>query len=133
MANSISVWRPFEDLMDVAREFERDIYRDYPTMRNSHYLNIDVDVTEDSYIIKTEVPGLSEDDINIHFENGMVTIEAEYSENSENVFRKGRYARSFSLRDIDPEKSKATLRDGILKIELPKLEEAKARQIKITK
>lgn len=132
--NSLSVFRPMSDLLDAATDFERRFMMDdYPNTRNSHLLNIDVDVQDDNYIIKAEVPGIKEDDVSIGFENGMVTIEAEYKEESDNVFRQGKYSRSFSLRDVDADKAVASLKDGILTIMLPKSEAAKARKIQITK
>lgn len=131
MRNAVSIWRPFEDLYDVARDFERSLTGFYPRNTSSGYLNVDVDVQEDVYIVKAEVPGLTEDNINISYENGVVSIQAEYKEEDGHVFRNGHYEKSFRLNDVNADAIEASLKDGILNIRLPKAEEAKARTIKI--
>ncbi len=134
MKNALSVWGPFaesmNDLIGLAGDFERSFADLAPT--NRHYLNVIVDVDEkDNYVIKAEVPGIKEEDLDVSYENGIVTITAEYKEEGKNVFRKGKYARSFRLLDVDAEKTEATLKDGILTVVMPKAEDRKSRKIKI--
>jgi HSP20 family protein len=132
MRNTLSVWRPFEDsmtdLFGIARDFERGLSDYYEP---GHALRVHVDMNDDNYIIKAEVPGIAQDDLNISFEDNTVKIEAEYKEDDGHVFRQGKYSKSFRLTDVDADKADANLKDGILTITLPKAEHKKPRKIKI--
>jgi HSP20 family protein len=98
----------------------------------------------DGYTIEVAAPGLNKKDFNIHLENNVLTISSEREDNVENnegtTFRRefsyNSFKRSFSLPDsIDTEKIKASHKEGILYLALPKREEAKvqpARQIAIS-
>jgi HSP20 family protein len=100
---------------------------------------VDVAETQDRILVRAEVPGMKQEDIQIEFENGLLTIRGERRiEKSEamtwhrveRVY--GNFSRSFTLpRTVDPEKITASYRDGILEIEVPKREEAKPKQIRI--
>lgn len=103
-----------------------------PTMHTNLY-NPAVNVYEDAdnVYLRAELPGFSKDEIHLEVENAVLTIRAE---------RKGKddeaevsYSRSFTIDDsIDTEKIKADLKDGILSLTLPRREESKPRQIKIS-
>lgn len=96
----------------------------------THTLNVDVDLDEDDYVIRAEVPGLKQEDVDISYSNNTILIVVDYGEKG-NAFRKGKYTSKFKLVDVDVDKIKAELNDGILKISLPKSEEKKARKINI--
>ena len=100
---------------------------------------VDVAETQEKIIVRAEVPGMKQEDIQIEFENGLLTIRGERQlikdegvtfHRVERTF--GNFSRSFTLpRTVDPEKISATYRDGVLEIEVPKKEEAKPKQIRI--
>lgn len=101
---------------------------------------VDVAETQEKIVVRAEAPGMRQEDIQIEFENGMLTIRGERkldkSEQGltyhrvERVY--GNFSRSFTLpRSVDPEKIAASYRDGILQIDVPKKEEAKPKQIRI--
>jgi len=100
---------------------------------------VDVAETQEKIIVRAEVPGMKQDDIQIEFENGLLTIRGERKlvkdegvtfHRVERTF--GNFRRSFTLpRTVDPERISATYRDGVLEIEVPKKEEAKPKQIRI--
>ena len=100
---------------------------------------VDVAETQEKILVRAEVPGLKQEDIQIEFENGLLTIRGERKlEKQEGLTwhrverTYGAFSRSFTLpRTVDPEKIAATYREGILEIEVPKREEAKPKQIKI--
>jgi HSP20 family protein len=101
---------------------------------------VDVAEVQDKIIVRAEVPGMKQEDINIEFENGVLTIKGErkLEKNGDNMTwhrverTYGNFIRSFTLpRTVDPERIGATYRDGILEIEVPKKEEAKPKQIRI--
>jgi len=100
---------------------------------------VDVAETQEKIIVRAEVPGMNQDDIQIEFENGLLSIRGERKLLKEEgvTFHRvertfGNFSRSFTLpRTIEPEKISASYRDGVLQIEVPKKEEAKPKQIRI--
>lgn len=101
-----------------------------------------VDIVEDenSVILKAELPGLDQKDIEVRIEDSTLTIRGERKHDTEikqeNYHRIERYygsfQRSFTLpQTIDQEKVKATCDKGILTIVLPKREETKPKQITV--
>lgn len=104
----------------------------------------DVDIAEnpDSYEIHAELPGMREEDINLTLNNNVLTISGEkkreVKEEKDNFVRVersyGKFERSFSLpNNITGDRVAANYADGVLKITLPKAEEAKSRTIKVSK
>ena len=102
-----------------------------------------VDIEEDTekLALTAELPGFKEDDIDIQVEGGVLTIRGERKfedkqegKNFHRVERSyGQFVRSFTLpNNVDRDNVKATFKDGLLSIELPKREEAKPRQIKVS-
>jgi HSP20 family protein len=100
---------------------------------------VDVAETQEKILVRAEVPGMRQEDIQIEFENGILTLRGERKlEKMEGVTWHrveriyGNFSRTFTLpRTVDAEKISATYRDGILEVEVPKKEEAKPKQIRI--
>jgi HSP20 family protein len=101
-----------------------------------------VDVFEDEHniVVTAELPGIEEKDLDITVENNVLTFSGERKmekeekkENFQRIERRyGRFTRSFTLPPtVDAENVNAEFTNGVLKIMLPKLEEAKPKQIKI--
>jgi HSP20 family protein len=94
----------------------------------------------DALVIKAELPGLSKDDIDVRIDDGKLTLSGERrSENEvaeDKYYRRertyGKFVRSFELpADIDSDQVAAEFKDGVLKIEIPKPEGKKPRQITV--
>lgn len=89
-----------------------------------------VDITEDdqNFYLRAEMPGLTKDDIDVLFEDGVIKIRAEKRDTTEETgkhfIRKetsyGMMERTFSVGKIDAEKIQATFKDGILSVTLVK-------------
>ena len=101
---------------------------------------VDIAEEKDRILITAELPGFKENEIEIQTENGMLTLRGERrfekeseGKNYHRVERSyGQFLRSFSLpNNVDREKIKATFRNGLLQVELPKREDAKPKTIKI--
>lgn len=101
----------------------------------------DVSETENAILVATEVPGLKKEDISISIRDNILTLKGEKKQEKtykdENLHRVERcygcFNRSFTLPSmVDTSKVKATYKDGILTIELPKKEEAKPKEISIS-
>ena len=102
---------------------------------------VDVYQEKDDVIVKAELPGLSKDDIQVNLIDSTLTIRGEkkteeevnqddyfYSERSH-----GTFARNIDLpAEVKPDQVKATFRDGVLQIRLPKTEESKSKATSIT-
>ena len=109
-------------------------YRSTPAM--------DVTENEKAYQVKADVPGYNKEDIKLSLENNMLTIEgqqkAENKEEKKNYLRRERYYSSFKKSvpiydDIDVDKIKASIKNGILELTLPKKEVKKieVKQIEV--
>jgi len=101
-----------------------------------------VDVYEDEHnvILKIEVPGIDEKDIDVTVENNTLAVHGERKfekEEKEENFRRverqyGSFTRTFTLPNtVDSEKVEANYDKGVLKIQLAKKAEAKPKQIKV--
>src|SRR6202048_2988314 len=101
-----------------------------------------VDVYEDEHniVLKIEVPGIDEKDIDVRIENNTLTVHGERKfekEEKEENFRRverqyGSFTRSFTLpSSVDPGQVQADYSQGVLKISLAKKAEAKPKQIKV--
>ena len=101
-----------------------------------------VDVTEkaDNFTVSAELPGLKKDDIKLTLQNNVLTISGSKKRTTES--RDDRYhrvERSFGSlcrtinfpTSVDASKINADFKDGVLTIELPKVEEAKPKEIAI--
>ncbi len=101
---------------------------------------MDLVETEDAFVLKADLPGMIESDVNVELENDVLTIagerRAEHEERHEGYYRleraTGAFARSLSLPEgIDPEAVKATFDNGVLTVRIPKPAQAKPRKVKI--
>jgi HSP20 family protein len=101
---------------------------------------VDIYDNEDNIVIKAELPGVSKKDIEIDIKDRVLTLKGERSADNEvkedNYYRRertyGRFERSFTIPpNVDPDKIKADYNDGVLKIEVPKPEDQKPKQISV--
>ena len=83
---------------------------------------------DDDLVLRADLPGMSEDDVNIEIKDGVLTISgerrAEHEEKGEGFHRVerafGRFSRSLSLPEgVDPEKVEAKFADGVLEVRVP--------------
>ena len=102
-----------------------------------------VDVVEeaDAYVFYADLPGLSKGNVDITFEDNILTISGERprrEDSEQGQYRRierrhGRFTRSFALpSQVDTGKVEASFRDGVLLIRVPKAEAARARKITIS-
>jgi HSP20 family protein len=102
---------------------------------------IDLVEAEDRFLLKADLPGLSESDVNIEVQDGTLTIsgerKAEHEQREKGWYRIersfGSFNRSLTLPDgVDPERIEASFSDGVLEVRIPKPEERKPRRISIS-
>jgi HSP20 family protein len=101
---------------------------------------MDLVETDDHFVLRADLPGLSEEDVDIELEDSTLTISgqrtAEHEEHKEGAYRVerafGAFSRSLTLpRGIDPEAVTANFDRGVLEVRVPKPEERKPRRIAI--
>jgi HSP20 family protein len=103
--------------------------------------SVDIYETPNELVVKADLPDVNEKDIDVHVENNLLTIRGERkfekSVSEENYLRVertyGSFSRSFSLPNtVNAEAIGAEYKNGVLTITLPKREESKPRQVKVT-
>ena len=101
---------------------------------------VDIKEQENEFVISADIPGVDPKDIEIHMEDGVLTIkgqrQAETADNQDGYKRVersyGSFYRRFSLPDsADAENIKAKSHNGVLELTIPKTEKVKARRIKV--
>ena len=102
---------------------------------------MDLVETADHYVLRADLPGLNDDDVNIQLEDNVLTIsgerKAEHEQQQEGYYRLerafGAFSRSLTLPDgVDPDSVQAHFDRGVLEIRIPKPEQKKPRQVQIT-
>ena len=143
----ISRWDPFRDLLSIQREMNR-LYSNpttpgreaAPASRSETWVPpVDIHESADAFTIAVELPGIKKEDIQLELKDESLTLRGERKPERdvrEGVHRiervYGPFQRSFNLpSNINASAVKATFRDGVLEIVLPKEEEAKPRHIDI--
>jgi HSP20 family protein len=138
-------WEPFREfatLQDRMNRLFRDTYGADDEALTSTSFAPPVDVYEDehSILLKIEVPGIDEKEIDVRLENNTLTVHGERKfekEEKEENFRRverryGSFTRSFTLPNtVDAENVTANYDKGVLNIKLAKKSEAKPKQIKV--
>jgi HSP20 family protein len=102
---------------------------------------VDVTNNADSIMVEASLPGFKPEEVDITIENGVLSINAETRSERQagegealvQEIRRGRVSRTISLpTGIEPDKATASFEDGVLKLQIPKAEAVKPRQIRIT-
>jgi HSP20 family protein len=87
---------------------------------------------KDNYYVDVDIPGVKKDEIKLNLNRNVLSLSTEIKEEKEGNYRRTSYSQSYSLpENIDQDKIKAELEDGVLKVTLPKAEEQKAKSITI--
>ncbi len=141
-------WNPMKSLFNAPSRFDTlfDSFF-FPTRADSGQEGIwswnpvvDVYENDNAIVVKAELPGVDKENISVDVEGRILTLKGERkTENEakeENYYRQertyGRFERSFTLpAEVEPDSIKAEYKDGLLKIEVPKPEEKKAKQITV--
>lgn len=101
---------------------------------------INVKETEDSFEVSAEVPGLKPEEIQVEYNDGVLTLSGEKKEEREedkgnyHVVERhfGSFSRSVRLpKEVDVEKLQATHKDGVLSVQLPKASKSASKTIEV--
>lgn len=99
---------------------------------------VNVAETDNGIEVTADLPGVAEKDINVSFKDGVLSIRGETEKQTESKDEKtrfhriersyGSFERSILLPpDVDPDKASASLRNGVLTVQMPKTEQARAK------
>ncbi|GIV96107.1 MAG: heat-shock protein Hsp20 [Herpetosiphonaceae bacterium] len=139
---TLSRWSPFEEALSLRdamnRLFEESFVR--PTsLRSTDLLTPALDLYEsnEAFHVEMAVPGIKPEDLDITLQDNVLTISGEIKQEQQTNERQyhrmerryGRFSRSISLpRQVKADQVSATVENGILRIDIPKAEEARAAQ-----
>jgi HSP20 family protein len=137
------IYDPFRDIRSFQDELNRvfnPFQQSEDTNRPTWTPNVDVFEVDNQIVLEAELAGLKSDEVDVSIENNVVTIKGErkftgkdQKENYRRIERSyGAFSRSFNLpRTVVADEVTADFENGVLKVTLPKREEAKARKIEI--
>ena len=133
----------FNDIFD----FERDIDRLFGTFMRSNpgdmpagYPAIELRSSSDESVLVAELPGVKKEELKLSVENGTLTLSGNRAEHAvpensrwlRNELWHGSFSRTIELpHDVNAEKISATLENGVLRVQLPKAEAVRPREITI--
>jgi len=142
---SLVKWDPWREMEDMFDRYTRAVGR--PRGSGQEVVatgdwapRVDIAETDNEFKIKAEIPEVKKEDVKVVADNGVLTISGERKEEKEEKGKKfhrierhyGSFMRSFTLPDnVDEAKVKASFKDGMLTLSLPKTEESKPKAIEV--
>lgn len=145
----VTRWSPWKELEEMEKRLSTIFGRPPVTTGGEKQEAISVtqwsplvDITEDDkeYVVKAELPEMKKEDIKINVHDDVLTVSGERKYEKEEKGKKfhrverayGSFMRSFTLpEDADGSKISAEYKDGMLKVHLPKSEQAKKKAIEV--
>ena len=111
---------------DFFEDFSRNLFNDF----KSNLIKTDIHETDNEYIVEAELPGIPKENIQITYEDGVLTIRGQQQTDTVDEDKKGKLIRSersltsvrrqYLLENVKEDEIKASYSDGILKVTLPK-------------
>jgi HSP20 family protein len=136
-------WDPYRDIQRMQEEMNR-LFEDRLSTRSGESVgwtpNVDIFEDEDGVMLRFELAGVEAKDVDVRYENGVLTLRGERKlerEEKRDRYHRvelsyGTFTRSFSLPGtIDAEKIRAESKNGVLTVFVPKKPEAKPKSIQV--
>lgn len=140
----LAPWEPFRDLVSLRDDMDRlfeSFFGKFPADREGFWSPaIDIEENNGNIIVKAELPGMKKDDVKVTVRDNMLTVSGERKhekETKDKTFHRiersyGKFSRTITLpSEVEADKVKASYKDGVLNITLPKPETAKPKQIDV--
>jgi HSP20 family protein len=133
-------WNPFRMMDEFLRWDPYGTLERWPSAGTDFLPSFDVKETKDAYVVEADLPGVKEENVEVSLTGNVLQIsghrEDETKEEGDQWFvverSHGQFARSFSLpAGADPENVKAEMKNGVLRIGIPKRPEVQAKKISI--
>jgi len=140
----MSRWEPFRELVSLRDDMDRlfsTFFGGFPEEVEGFWSPvIDIEEDDDNYFVKAEIPGMKKEDVKISVRGNALSVSGERKQESETknkTFHRieqsyGKFMRTITLpSEIDTERVKATYKDGILTVTLPKPEATRPKEIEV--
>jgi len=142
---ALNRWDPFNEMLTL-REAMSQLLEDsvVSPSKLSHGPGfapaLDLSETEDAFVVEAALPGLKPEDVQVTFENNVLTIKGEVRQEAEDKKRNyhrverryGAFQRSIGLPStVRADAIQASLTNGVLRLDIPKAEEVKPRRISV--
>ncbi|WP_369600549.1 Hsp20/alpha crystallin family protein [Hahella sp. SMD15-11] len=147
---ALTRWNPFAEFEQILDRYNRMFNEGVaalPAQSDNQELKqidwrpaVDIEETDEAFLIRAELPGVKKDDIKVTVDNGVLTIQGERKLEKEEKDKKrhriervyGSFLRSFTLPDnVNQEDIRADYQDGVLTLHLNKVEPAKPKAIEV--
>jgi HSP20 family protein len=142
---TITRWDPFQDMLSLREAMnqlmEESFVRPSANRSGAGYVPaLDLSETAEGYLVEAAVPGLKPEDVEITVENNVLTIKGETRQDVDDKKRNyhrierrfGSFQRTIGLpTTVKADAIKASLTNGVLRLEIPKAEEVKPRKISV--
>jgi len=138
-------WEPLREIEDMFDRYTRAM--SWPSSRGQELIKtcdwsprIDISETDNEFVVKAEIPDVKKEDVKVSVDNGVLTIQGEKKQAKEEKGKQfhrverhyGSFFRSFTLPgNADETKVKATFKDGMLNLQIPKTTETKSKAIEV--
>ena len=141
-------WDPFRDVEVLQDRINRIFNESFGRSRNlddevslsDWRPPVDIYETAGGIVLKVELPGINKDDVSVEVKDNVLTLKGERlldpEIKDEHYYRKersfGKFNRSFSLQEpLKPDLIKASFKNGVLTVEIPRSEEEKSKQVTV--
>jgi HSP20 family protein len=145
-------WEPVRELQTMQSEMNRlfNTFFDSPSTggttggpapRRRWIPAMDVVETDDHFVLRADLPGMSESDVNIEVDDNVLTVsgerKSEHEQRNAGYYRferaSGSFSRSLTLpKGVDADGIQASFDNGVLEVSIPKPEQPKPRKVQIT-
>ncbi|HMK86823.1 MAG TPA: Hsp20/alpha crystallin family protein [Steroidobacteraceae bacterium] len=137
-------WDPFMDVDSFFRRFLPASFAKWPRGAMEEFEwspAVNISETDKEYLIRAELPAVKKEDVQVTFDDGMITVKGERKQQKEDKNEKyhrtesfyGSFERSFSLPDnVNADAICCESKDGILTVHIPKTEALQKKPVQIT-
>ena len=138
--NTLSIWNPIHEMDELFHNRLASVLGGEGLQSVAWLPVVDIEETEQNYVIRVELPGLDKDKVKVVVENGVLTLSGERDlerkvegKTFHRVERShGTFSRSFTLaEDVDSESVVANFKDGLLEIQVAKHEKTLPKSIEV--
>jgi HSP20 family protein len=126
-------WNPFVELDEIQQRLNRLFLERTTKSGETNFADfmpaVDIEETDTEFIVKADLPDVKKEELKVHVQDGVLTIEGERKQQKEEKGKRfhkiereyGRFVRRFALpTDVNSEKVRAEFKDGVLSVALPK-------------
>jgi len=126
-------WNPFVELDEIQQRLNRLFLERTAKTGDANFADfmpaVDIEENDTEFIVKADLPEVKKEEIKVHVQEGVLTIEGERKQQKEEQGRRfhkiereyGRFVRRFALPiEVNAEKVRAEFKDGVLSVAVPK-------------